>query len=226
MNLINMYKDYDQLYKNLYNLTDINIKRYTFIEEDDNVLIKCNFNYNSENIQDIYRSSYLFIINKNEYKLLYSYYDKVYFNNDGVSNLFFNNIKNTKMNITELLDGINIFIFYTDKWNIINDKNNKSNDLIKDTIFNKLKYLLNKSYQYNFILLDSNYKNIIDYKYRFGSNYKEIYHISTKYKNEFISLKKKPFKYIGIKYLDRLNNFDILYKNNRRLLPKVRGLNI
>ena len=226
MNLMNMFKDYSQLYKYLYNLTDVNIKGYKIIEEGENVLIKCKFNYNSENIQDVYRSSYQFIINKNEYKLLYSYSDKVYFNNDGINNLYFYNIKNINMNITELLDGINIFMFYTDKWNIINDKNNKSNDLIKNTIFSNLKYLLNKSYQYNFILLDSNYKNLIDYEYRFGSNYKEIYHISTKYKNEFISLKKEPFRYIGIKYLDKLNDFNSLYKNTEKLLPKVRGLNI
>lgn len=227
MNLINIYKDYNQLYKNLYNLNDINIKNFKFIEEGNIVLAKSQLNYNSENIQDIYRSSYLFIFDKNEYKLLYSYYDKVYVNNDGLSDIYFYNMYNKKMKIKELLDGINIFIFFKDKWIIMNDKNKNSKKLIKNTILSNILILLNKSFQYNFLLLDSNYKNIIDYSDKFGENYQKIYHISTKCDNKYLEIdKNKPFESLGIKYESTLDNFNILNDKSKKMLPENRGLSI
>ena len=214
MNIVKTYKDYNQLYKSLYNLNNTNIRRYKFIEEDDIVLIKLELNFNSENIEDLYRSSYLFIIDKTEYKLLYSYYDKVYFNEDGTSDLFFYNIKNDNLIITELLDGINIFMIYTNRWIIINDNKKNTKKLIKNTVLNKINILLNKNYKYHFVLLDNNQKNIIDYSNRYGDNYQKIFHISTKYNNELLSLNKKPFSNIGIEYLDQEENFNLIDNNN------------
>jgi len=221
-----MYTDYNQLCKSLYNLKNSNIKKIKLIEENNIVLVKFLFNYNSENVDDIYRSSYLFIFDKYEYKLLYSYYDKVFVNNDSLNDIYFHKMKNTKMNIYELLDGINIFIFYTDRWIVINDKNKNSKMLIEDNILNNISILLNKSFQYNFLLLDSKHKNIIDYSYKFGNNYKYFYHISTKYGNKYLKLDKQPFKSIGIKYLKKLDNFDLLNNNSINYITKTRGLNI
>jgi hypothetical protein len=140
-----------------------------YINEYDNLLLLYR-NYNSKVFNYMERECRSLIISRNDYKIIaYSCPIPIILNN-------INDIKiNSNYNITKCYEGTYITVFYyNDKWNISTRKflnEGEQYKLFLDTIdINKL----DKDYIYNFILIHYKNKNVIDYTYLFGDNYKKL----------------------------------------------------
>ena len=167
------------LIKNLLN-TNLNIdelknklKYYKiYINEYENLLLLYR-NYNSIISNKVERQCRSMIISKNDYKIIaYSCSVPIILNN-------INTIKiDNKTNITRCYEGTYITVFYYNNiWNISTRKSlNKGiqYNLFLDTINIMDLNKLDKDKIYNFILIHYKDKQIIDYTYLFGDNYKKL----------------------------------------------------
>ena len=187
-------KDYDCFKKTLKS----KFKTINFKDNHESlVLINNNFNYNNHLLSDIEKECRSIILDKRTLEIIcYTYDDIIY--NENAQNFLIENDHLTK-EIYESYEGTQINIYHhDDEWYIstrrcIDSKksiwnNNKSFyelflDCLDDTFDEFISYL-NEDNIYSFVIIHHENKNLIDYTYKFGPEYKEIIHIMTRRKND------------------------------------------
>lgn len=225
--ILNLKKidNYLDLKNYLSSLNNINI-----LESEDFLVITRNKDV--ENTTKLDYNSYFTIISKSPFRIINTFYDFVYLNNDCIKILCKSKLLNYKFDIYESLDGnLYTIFFYKDKWRFISPTNLNSDinkQIIKNTIdINLLLENLNENQIYVFKLLNSNSINIIDYSFKYGDSYNCLFHISSKLDNIYLDISNKPLSNIGIKYRDKLDDFSLLDENDKKIFtPKFKGLEI
>ena len=129
-------------------------------------------------------------------KPVYTQYNRIIYNDNGIKYLKDNNVDFNNVVIQECYEGTLLVVYYyNDHWNIATRrcsdahkslwiKNVSYGDLFDDVINTKYGLdnfysKLNKDYCYHFVLVHHLNKNIVDYSKKLGNYYKELYHILT-----------------------------------------------
>jgi hypothetical protein len=230
INLLNNCTDIDEFKINIKNeISDITIN-----ETDKLLLIANKYKVNSFNITKLEKECKIIIINKETKQLVVYLYDSILFNDDATHYLLNNNIKKdyTKK-IYKAYEGTSIILHYFDnKWNICTRKcldsqksawNNKTyyklfNEAIEkyDNFYDNL----NTNYYYVFLLMHHQNKNIIDYSFMFGENYKKLFHIMTKSNETHLEIadnSENIFKNnMVIDKPEELDNYDYINNENNK----------
>ena len=183
--LLNNYDNIDDFKKEIkQKIPDIRFN------ESNNLLLLANkYKTNNYNISKLEKECKNIIIDKQTKKILVYLYDSILYNEDANHFLINNNIKDdyTKQ-IYKAYEGTTIILHYYDnKWNICTRKcldsnksawNNKTYyKLFHETIseYDNFYDNLNKDYYYTFLLIHYQNKNIVDYSFLFGENYKNYF---------------------------------------------------
>src|SRR3989304_2096644 len=162
--------------KNVNNVNVYNIK----IKHDDNVAIIYS---DGSKIGDKINGTYLF--NISDLKEI-CHYDSILYNDNGLAHIGTNYV------VQKCYEGTYLVVFYhTNKWYVTTRrcldayksfwiKNYSYGDFFSETIKDKFNLdNLDKDYCYHFILVHHLNKQIIDYSYEFGIDYRELIHIDT-----------------------------------------------
>ena len=185
------------------------------------------------------------IIDKTNMNIVVYTYNNIYYNDDAKSFIINNDITKYKSELYESYEGTNLIVFnHNDKWYISTRKCLNSDnsiwisksfyklflEVINDT-FENFCNLLDKNKYYIFILVHYENKNIIDYSYKFGKEYKKVVYILTKDKKthgEIDNDMNLDKKYKNIIYQEKLDNFNLLdtenKKNNFKLPINTEGI--
>tara|TARA_B110000208_G_scaffold192023_1_gene261870 strand:+ start:3786 stop:5150 length:1365 start_codon:yes stop_codon:yes gene_type:complete len=231
LNIIKETTNYQELKSKMLEL----IPDLTFKDHHDDLIIIANkYKLNNFAITELENECRNIILDKNTLELVLYNYNSIY-NNDEADHFKLNNNidENYHKEILESYEGTIIMIFYhNDKWYIstrkcLDAKKSIWNELsyydlfcetIHDTFENFTKKL-NIDYYYTFLLVHHKNKNIIDYSFKFGKDYKEIIHIMTRQKNTHneISLddKKQFNEDIVFKQSVTLDSFDNIITSNK-----------
>ena len=203
-----------------------------FNETEKLILIANKYKVNNFNIKNIERECKNIIINKETKKLVVYLNNSILYNDDANHFLINNDIsKNFNKEIYKAYEGTNIILHYFDnKWNICTRKcldSNKSiwNNKTYYKLFNeacsqydKFYDNLNKDYYYSFLLIHYQNKNIVDYSFLFGEEYKKIFHITTKSNETHLEIPascSNLFKNnMVIDTPEKLDNYDYINNTN------------
>ncbi len=226
--LLNNSNDINDFKKKIKNeISDI-----TFNETDKLILIANKYKVNNFNVKNIERECKNIIINKETKKLVVYLNNSILYNDDANHFLLNNDISNNYIKeIYKAYEGTNIILHYfNNKWNICTRKcldSNKSawNNKTYYKLFNEAcsQYdnfydNLNKDYYYSFLLVHYQNKNIVDYSYLFGEEYKKIFHIITKSNETHLEIPASCstiFKNnMVIDIPEKLDNYDYINNSN------------
>lgn len=198
---------------------------------ENNYFLVLTLNHQLINLTKIEYNSYFTIISKDPFRIINTYSDYVFHNNDCLNLLCKYKLLDYKFNIYEVYDGKIITMFYyKNKWNYLSPEciNSEFNKKELSLVFD-LPYLLenlNENIIYTFVLIKSDNINIIDYSNQFGTNYNKVIHISSKLDNIFLDITEKPLEKYNIYYRNKLENFSLLEKNTLSDNIITRGLEI
>lgn len=215
------------------NITDLKniLNKYKYINMlENNKFLILTLKKNIGNLKKIEYNSYFTIISKNPFRIINTYSDYVYQNNDCINLLCKYKLLDYKFNIYELYDGKLITMFYfNDKWNYLSSKSIDNDDNMNQ--LNSMLDLpllinnLNENIIYTFVLIKSDLINIIDYSNRYGKEYNKVIHISSKLDNIFLDITDKPLKKFNIQYRNNIKDFSLLNQDSINKLNS-RGLEI
>lgn len=161
---------------------------------DNLVIISNSYTKNTSLLNDLERECKSLIMDKETLEIISYTYDDIFYNQDAKDYILKNGIKN--YNIQECFEGTLLsFYYYNNKWNVSTRScldardsywaSNKSYyDLFLDAVgisFNEFTNHLKPEYNYYFVLVHYENKNIVDYTNYFNNpNYKEIVHVLTR----------------------------------------------
>ena len=224
--LLNNYDNIDDFKKEIkQKIPDIRFN------ESNNLLLLANkYKTNNYNISKLEKECKNIIIDKQTKKILVYLYDSILYNEDANHFLINNNIKDdyTKQ-IYKAYEGTTIILHYYDnKWNICTRKcldsnksawNNKTYyKLFHETIseYDNFYDNLNKDYYYTFLLIHYQNKNIVDYSFLFGENYKKLFLIMCKSNSTHIEIDDETIfnNNMIINKPELLDNFDYINEIN------------
>ena len=175
------------------------IKKINIKDNDDSNLVIISNNYTKKinTLSELEKECRSLIIDKTTLKIICYTYDDIYYNQDAKNYFLKNNIK--EYDIQECFEGTLLSIFYYNDKRFMSTRqcldakeslwsSNKSYyDLFLECInlsFEDFTNHLKPEYNYFFVLLHHENKNIVDYSDYFkNANYKEIVHILTRNQN-------------------------------------------
>ena len=176
------------------------LKKVINIDNNEFIYIynKKNYDYDNEDLISMFRSV-LYVKEDNLYKIINYTYNNVVYN----TNVIYS------QDIYESYEGTNITVFnYKNKWYYTTTKcidnldltNNISYGImLLETLNNnkdnlkKLEEIMNKDYNYNFIIVNHNNKYINDYTDQFGLNYSKLIFTDCKNQNNQLPLEDEYF---------------------------------
>jgi len=144
------------------------------------------------------------VIEKKTMKMIATQFNNIIYNKDTMEKIKGIPKWDTRISIQECYEGTLIMVFYYDtKWYITTRRCLDAKKSLWTTtnyydLFNEAKKFniddLNKNYFYHFVLIHNRNKNIVDYEYLFGKDYKELVHVMTVDKN---SMKEMDYEING-----------------------------
>lgn len=160
------------------------------------------------------------MIDKQTLKPLYTQYNRIIYNDDGMKYVQDNNIDFKNVVVQESYEGTMLTVYYHGKWNVSTRrcidayqstwvKNKSFGDLFDDIIKSKFEStevffnILDKNYCYHFILVHHMNNNITNYDKKMNvDQFKELYHVLT---TELYTLNEVMFPINGISVIENKN---------------------